>query len=105
MEKIVNINNFKEFHQDLIDLEFTYVNLAEIYPDTDFPWIDYFILLRDNGKTRFRLGISIKLDRGTITTSVMKQRLPDLKTLERPIKDIEGEISFDKIVKLKERFS
>lgn len=102
--QIITIDNFKDFHDRLIGLGFTHVILESL------KWEDYFILLRDNGKTRFRLGISIHNDPDfdkSIALTVCKHRiLPNgkLKACGKYI-TIEDEIPLDKVIELKEMYS
>lgn len=68
--EIITLDNYKEFHAKLIGLGFNYVNFPSINME------DYFILLQDNGKTRFRLGICIQNERfhKSIVLTVRKYR-------------------------------
>ena len=100
----ITINNYKDFHDRLLDLGFTYVDLSEF--DTGWEQEDYHIILRDNGKTRFRLGISIRNDIKTIKLTVDKYSIKNgrLKSAGHFV-TIEQEIPFDKIVELKQAYS
>lgn len=100
----ITINNYKDFHDRLLDLGFTYVDLSDF--GTDWEEEDYHIILRDKGKTRFRLGISIRNDKKTVRLTVQKQIMRDgrIKSASTFI-TIEHEIPFDKIVELKQAYS
>lgn len=101
---VMTINNHKDFHNRLVDLGFTYVDLSEF--GTGWEQEDYFIILRDDGKSRFRLGISIRNDQKTITLTVRKYKIINgrLKSAGHFV-TIEQEIPFDKIVELKQAYS
>ena len=101
---VMTINNYKDFHDRLVDLGFTYVDLSEF--GTGWEQEDYFIILRDDGKSRFRLGISIRNDQKTITLTVRKYKIINgrLKSVGHFV-TIKHEIPFDKIVELKQAYS
>lgn len=100
----ITINNYKDFHDRLLDLGFTYVDLSNF--GTGWEQEDYHILLRDNGKSRFRLGISIRNDEKTIKLTVHKHIMKNgrIKSAGHFV-TIEQEIPFDKIVELKQAYS
>ena len=100
----ITINNYKDFHDRLLDLGFTYVDLSNF--GTGWEQEDYHILLRDNGKSRFRLGISIRNDEKTIKLTVQKQIVKNgrIKSAGHFV-TIEQEIPFNRIVELKQAYS
>lgn len=100
----ITINNYKNFHDRLLNLGFTYVDLSEF--GTGWEQEDYHVILRNDGKSRFRLGISIRNDEKTIKLTVQKQIMENgrIKSAGHFV-TIEQEIPFDKIVELKQAYS
>lgn len=104
--KDITINNYKDFHDRLVELGFKYVDSTMVLPG-EIEFVSYLMMVQVKEKTQFRLGLDINFESGKLVFSVIKQihNGDRVKKHIGTFETIVGSISFDQIVELVNKYN